>query len=143
MAKRGRPRIEGSQSKPKPGEKSRGNRKVGKAKSPTIAGDLDARHVVQWLRDHTKHNMMQVAKFTGLDYQFVRRRAARDTVDTVARRGPKHIIGDSELPSLVAQVENKRFGSAAKLRAVVKNPKTGKPVHKSTLTRALEHGSTL
>jgi hypothetical protein len=98
MARTGRPRTEGSQPKPGTGQQARGSRKGGKAKNPAAAGDLGARQVVQWLRDNTKHNLTNVAMFTGLEYMysFVRRWAARDSAGTMPGRGPKHIVPDSD-----------------------------------------------
>ena len=134
---KGRPEKAGKKGRATKNQ-ARGSRKRARDEDGTNAASVDARLVVQWLWHNCTHTMVTIAQFCGLDYEFVRRWAPKDSTDTAPGRGPTPIIPDEELPSLKAKAENTRFMSAKKLRAAYKNPTTDEPVSESTIRRALE-----
>jgi hypothetical protein len=117
---------------------SLGNRRSG---SKALPLDQDARTVVRWLYRHRTQNRAEISRITGLPRDFTQRWAPRPSNDVqwkgTKRTGRPKIIPDSELPALKAQVQDKRFASARRVRHKYRNPRTGTAVATNTVIARL------
>ena len=96
-----------------------------------------ARTTVQWMRDCGASNAV-IEKQTGLTHDFVWRWAGRSEATAKGGRGPQSLIGSELGKQLVKSVVKVRWMSAEKLRSDIVNPKTNKPVARSTIQDALK-----
>lgn len=124
-----------------PGQ-AKGARKVAKAKKISPPGDEEAKAVVLWFNKHWATPPADIARLTGLDYQFCHRWTSRAEAGALEKpgkkRGPKFVIPDAELSPLKRAVLKRRFGSATKVAATFVNPRTGKRIAGTTLQRSLK-----
>ena len=122
---------------------------MGKGRAPNARGsrktkkffravpNAEARQVVQWFRD-CGAPIHEIVRKTGLTQDFVFRWWHRDDTDTAEGRGLKAVCSEKQRQKLAKAICKVRFGSAAKIRHLVRNPKTRKPISESTVRRELE-----